>query len=158
MFEQYLTETGILSRKQPQELKNQWYIQNFQKIHGDLYNYSKVQYTNARTKIEIVCKEHGSFYQTPSNHILGHGCPKCSCKAKKSTKECVQSFIQVHGDTYNYSKVEYIGRMDKVEILCEQHGSFFQTPNNHLTGQGCPKCQNQSQNTLYVLKCLILDW
>lgn len=44
MFEKYLTKTGRLSTKQPQEVKNQWYIQKFQEVHGNKYDYSKVVY------------------------------------------------------------------------------------------------------------------
>ena len=41
------------------------------------YDYSKVNYTGIWNKIEIICNEHGSFFQSPSKHLLGHGCPKC---------------------------------------------------------------------------------
>lgn len=49
-------------------------------IHGTIYNYDKVNYKNAHTKIKIECKSHGHFFQTPSDHIYsnGKGCPKCS--------------------------------------------------------------------------------
>lgn len=154
MFEQYLTKTGRLSCKQPKEVKNQWYTQRFKEAHWDTYDYSKIEYLNAATKVEIVCKEHGSFFQTPNNHLTGQGCPKCYGNNTKTIEEYTQDFTQVHGNTYEYSKVEYTGALTKVEIICKIHGSFFQTPDNHSKGKGCPKCQNHNQNTLYVLKCL----
>ena len=148
MFEKYLTKTGRLSSRQPQNIKNQWYIQKFVEVHGSTYNYSKVEYTTSKVKVEIVCKEHGSFLQSPSSHLTGNGCPKCSGNNKKSTKECTQDFTQVHGGTYDYSKVEYVNNATIVEIICKEHGSFFQRPNSHLKGMGCPKCYgNKKKNT-----------
>lgn len=44
---------------------------------GDRYDYSKVEYVNAKTKVCIICPEHGEFWQTPNGHLNGKGCPKC---------------------------------------------------------------------------------
>lgn len=49
---------------------------------------------------------------------------------------------EVHGDKYDYSKVEYINTMTKVCIICIEHGEFWQTPKNHLNWCGCKKCAN----------------
>ena len=58
--------------------------------------------------------------------------------AKKSTtKEFIEKAKQVHGDKYDYSKVEYVRSSEKVCIICPEHGEFWQTPNAHLQGQGC---------------------
>jgi len=54
------------------------FIEKAKKVHGDKYDYSLVNYTNNRTKVEIICKEHGVFIQTPEKHILkSRGCPTC---------------------------------------------------------------------------------
>ena len=54
------------------------FIQEAKKIHGNNYDYSKVVYKNWNTKICIICKEHGEFWQTPYAHLsLKQGCPKC---------------------------------------------------------------------------------
>ena len=53
------------------------FINDSQLIHGDKYDYSKSNYTNWRNKIEIICPKHGSFFQSPHNHLKGHGCNKC---------------------------------------------------------------------------------
>jgi hypothetical protein len=42
--------------------------------------------------------------------------------------------------TYDYDKVNFVGDKIPVIITCSIHGDFSQTPNNHLKGQGCPKC------------------
>ncbi len=56
-----------------------------------------------------------------------------------------ESFIiqarKIHGDTYDYSKVVYKSSLEKVCIICSEHGEFWQTPNNHLRGRGCAKCK-----------------
>lgn len=154
MFEKYLTKTGRLSPQQPQEVKNAWYIRKFQEVHGDRYDYTNIEYSRAVDKVEIICKEHGSFFQTPNDHLKGKGCPKCQGNNRKTTKECLLEFLQVHGTTYDYSNVQYISAFSKVEIICRDHGSFCQTPDNHLKGKGCPKCQGYNQDTLYLLRCL----
>lgn len=153
MFDKYLTKTGLLSIKQPQEIKNQWYISKFQEVHGDRYDYSSVMYTGAKDVVSIGCKAHGLFPQTPQDHLKGSGCPKCAKVHRKSTIECLKDFKRVHGSTYDYAKVIYTNSATKVEILCKKHGSFYQTPNHHLEGKGCPKCQVSNQTIVYVLKC-----
>lgn len=114
-------------------------------IHGKTYDYSKVVYINDRLKTEIICKLHGSFYQTPNAHLAGNGCPVCGklLGAKKrtlSTQEFVAKAKTVHNDKYNYSMVEYAKSHQKVVIICRQHGEFKQTPNSHLSGSKCPEC------------------
>ena len=46
-------------------------------VHGNRYDYSKLVYTNSRSKVTIICKEHGEFSQNANSHILGIGCKKC---------------------------------------------------------------------------------
>lgn len=54
------------------------FIEKSNQIHNK-YNYSKVIYINAHTKVCIICPEHGEFWQTPCNHINGlKGCPICN--------------------------------------------------------------------------------
>jgi hypothetical protein len=116
------------------------FIEKAQEVHGFKYNYSKVEYQNANTKIEIICPEHGSFFQKPISHVRGSGCIKCVGKNIPTTEEWILKAHKVHGSKYNYSKVIYINCKTKVEILCSVHGSFFQTPYHHLRGVNCSKC------------------
>jgi G:T-mismatch repair DNA endonuclease (very short patch repair protein) len=123
-------------------------------IHGDKYDYSKVDYINSNTKITIICKTHGEFNQTPNSHLLGQGCQICgdvngSLKRSKSTKEFIQNAKEVHGDKYDYSKVDYINNKTKITIICKTHGEFNQTPNSHLLGQGCRKCQYSNNSNKF---------
>lgn len=52
-------------------------IEKFKKIHGDRYDYTKVVYVKALSKVIIICKKHGEFQQKPSKHMAGQGCVKC---------------------------------------------------------------------------------
>jgi hypothetical protein len=56
-------------------------------IYGNLYDYSKVNYINSHTKVEIICKEHNSFFQSPNDHLSSRGCPHCSKTGYKPDKE-----------------------------------------------------------------------
>lgn len=121
------------------------FIQKAKKVHNNKYDYSKVNYVNNQTKVCIVCPEHGEFWQRPNNHLNGQGCPICSKlnkknKNKSNTTDFIEKSKKIHGDKYKYSKVNYINSKTKVCIICPEHGEFWQTPNSHLQGQGCPKC------------------
>jgi len=138
---------SLNKRKNIDEIKNV-----FNEVHNFKYDYSKVNYVNMSTKIEIICPEHGSFFQTPDNHRSGHGCPKCGVKRpSKPIKDVLKDFHDAHGLKYDYSKVEYVNVRQKVEIICPEHGSFFQTPDNHRCGHGCPKCSYISKMELELL-------
>lgn len=135
-------------------LTTEIFIDNSKKIHGELYNYSKVNYKGNKEKVEIICQTHGSFWQYPGNHLKGCGCPECKgnriSKTKTSTKEeFIEKAIAVHGNKYDYSKVNYIRSTMPVEIICKKHNtSFWQDPGNHLQGKGCPICNSSKLESL----------
>ena len=60
-----------------------------------------------------------------------------------SQNKFIEKSIIKHGGKYDYSKVNYINSRTKVIIICPIHGEFEQTPNSHLSGSGCKKCQYQ---------------
>ncbi len=108
--------------------------------HGSIYDYSLVEYKNNRAKVDIICREHGVFKQTPSSHLGGNGCAFCSNNRTRGTAGFIEKAIAVHGETYGYSKVKYVRNQKKVSIECSEHGFFEQAPNTHLAGAGCPTC------------------
>jgi hypothetical protein len=125
--------------------KNRMTIEEFFKrakeVHGDRYDYSKAEYTDARTKVCIICPEHGEFWQTPDAHLRGAKCPKCVHRSYKyTTDEFIQLAKEIHGDKYDYSKVNYVDRLTPVCIVCPEHGVFWQKPREHFKGKGCPLC------------------
>lgn len=124
------------------KITQQQAIADFKNVHGDLYDYSKVNYTNGRQKVEIICSVHGSFFQTPEAH-KNRGCPVCGRlnKTPRITQQSIlNEFKHAHGSRYDYSQVKYISATKKVEIVCREHGSFFQTPITHKKGANCPEC------------------
>ena len=125
------------------------FILKAREVHGWKYDYSKVDYKDSHTKVCIICPIHGEFWQKPDNHLNKYGCDKCgdktiSEKQTLTTEEFIEKARKVHGDKYDYSKVEYINNKKPVCIICPKHGEFWQTPNNHLRGNGCPTC-NESK-------------
>ena len=61
------------------------------------------------------------------------------------TEEFIEKAKIIHGDRYDYSRVIYKKAMEKVEIICKEHGVFLQMPSKHLSGQGCRKCWNENR-------------
>ena len=120
----------------------QQFISDCKAIHGDRYDYSESVYINCRKPVQIHCPIHGNFFQRPDAHLhQKQGCPKCkSDKMRKSTSDFIQQAKKVHGDLYDYSRVRYVDGHTSVCIKCKVHGTFRQTPRNHVTGSGCPKC------------------
>ena len=127
------------------KLTTEEFIEKAKKIHGDKYDYSRVEYHGAFMDVCIICKKHGAFLQKPHNHLGGKGCPECkretNHRKQAGTKEVfVIKAQKLHGDKYDYSKVEYENAKTKVCIVCPIHGDFWQTPNKHLGGSGCYFC------------------
>jgi hypothetical protein len=138
---------GMINRKTKTLLTKEQFLQKSEKVHNDFYNYSKSRYSNYKTKVEIICPIHGSFWQTPAHHIYyEQGCPECanikrSLNISLSTKEFIKQAKKIHGNLYDYSKTNYKHTLQKVEIICRKHGSFWQVPNSHIFSFcGCPKC------------------
>ena len=123
------------------------FIERARQVHGDRYDYSKVDYKKSSEKVCIICPEHGEFWQIPNNHWSGHGCPKCNKAKKLDTESFIKKAKEKHGLIYDYSKVKYINSNTKVEIICPIHGSFWQTPAHHLYGNKCPKCFGTHRKT-----------
>ncbi len=109
-------------------------------MHGDKYGYENVNYIGSRTKVNIICKIHGSFMQEPYIHNAGHGCPECGKRIKGTTESFIKKARKVHGNKYGYENVNYTDRRTKVNIICKIHGSFMQAPYIHNAGHGCPEC------------------
>ena len=213
------------------KLTTEEFIKKAKEVHGDKYDYSKVNYTNNHTSVTIICPEHGEFSQIPSSHLSGYGCRKCAIeriasnnslstdvfidklksviknsdnydfsktiyrKAKHSvniickqhgefsiiadnslrrkaeiseghicpkcislikgeyfrsnTEDFIKKAKEIHGDKYDYSKVNYKKAAEKVSIICPRHGEFLQSPNKHLSGRGCPLCRSSRlENTV----------
>ncbi len=116
------------------------FIKESIKKHGEFYDYSKVNYKNCKTKVIIICKEHGEFLQTPTHHLRGQGCLKCNGNHTLSENEFIEKANNLHNNFYDYSQVKFISNKTHVNIICKNHGLFKQLPYIHLKGHGCKKC------------------
>lgn len=138
------------------------FVKKAQSTHGNLYNYSKVQYIDSRTSVVIICNKHGEFKQRPSRHIAGSNCPKCATeighnKLTKKVNKFIKEAAQKHNFRYSYNKTTYTHSRIPVTVTCLKHGDFKQQPANHLNGTGCPFCTATGFNKdkpgiLYYLK------
>ena len=147
----HLHSQGCLACSGRKQLTTEEFIRRAKEVHGDKYDYSKVEYVNKSTKVKIICPIHGEFEQIPDSHLHGHGCHKCvNCK-QLTTEEFIHRAKEVHGDKYDYSKVEYINSHTKVKIICPIHGEFEQEPNSHLEGKGCPNCYHKTKKYKFNL-------
>lgn len=133
-------------------------IKDFILSHENKYDYSKVKYVDDSTKVCIICKEHGEFWQEPSSHKRGHGCPKCyETTRTKSQENFICDARKVYGDVYDYSKVNYIGHRERVCVICAIHGEFFPTAVGHLVREeGCPKCNLENKQKEFINRALFV--
>ena len=135
-----------LTSNKPKTLEK--FIEDARAVHGDKYDYSKVDYKDCKTKVCIICPIHGEFWQTPDIHVnYSCGCQKCkidkvSLLKRKPIERFIEEACKVHDSRYDYSMVEYKNTHEKVCIICPKHGEFWQEPNIHLDGCGCPSCAN----------------
>lgn len=113
--------------------------------HLGKYNYSLVEYRTLRDKIKIICPEHGLFETRAESHFNGHGCRKCANakdaeRRRKTRDQFIRESIEIHGNRFDYSLVEYVDTSIKVKIRCSSHGVFEITPHAHLQGKKCRRC------------------
>lgn len=140
-----------------QHTTKEW-IEKARIVHGNKYDYCSTNYKGTAQKVVIICPEHGPFLQVAGNHLKGTGCAKCSNHIP-STEEWITLAKKVHGNRYDYSKVIYANHITKVEIVCPEHGTFWQMPINHVHNfSGCPKCAGYNHDILYLLRCNDTGW
>lgn len=149
---QTLTQSALvcnMNRKTTQQ-----FIISAVKKHGTVYDYSKVVYVGALSKVQIICRQHGSFLMRPNNHLQGKGCTACGkIRWVKGRQLGLKDFITrakaIHLDAYDYSSVVYNNIDSPVKILCNTCGTInLQTPNNHLHGKGCFTCYGNKKDTI----------
>lgn len=128
------------------------------KKHGDKYDYLKVVYINNATKIEIICKIHNKpFWQRPSHHTRGQGCPLCAHektaeRTRSTTEEFLEKAKKLHGDEFTYPKGDfYRTNQTKIKLTCSKGHTFVITPSNHLVGHGCEQC-HRDKHQAYNIK------
>jgi len=111
----------------------------------------KFEYSTARSQSVTICKIHNVEILNSANCLM-QGIKRCKqCKSEAISKTqafTINQFIEKsknsHGGKYDYSLVDYKGSQNKVKIVCDKHGAFFQTPELHMNGYGCKKCGYKS--------------
>lgn len=130
----------------PVKLTQKEFLDKVKAKHGDTYDYSKVNYINAKTKICVIDKEVGEFWITPDKHLnAGQGPMKTAHKRGGQARaisfsDFIQKANHKYGDYYDYSFVKFNKTTDKVKIICKIHGEFEQTVQRHLFDSGCRLC------------------
>ena len=126
------------------------FIEKAKKVYGDRYDYSETKYVGSKIPVKIICKNHGMFEKTPSKHLSGQGCPKCSIEKKKQIRVTFEEFVrrssEVHSWKYSYPEQDWNGVLGMVTIICPIHGEFTQKASDHLNGHGCEKCAREKTN------------
>lgn len=136
---------ALISRSAKRRMTIEEFLSRSKEVHGDTYDYSRVNFRGATHHVTIVCKQHGEFLQLPTQHMAGQGCRLCGhlrigAKSRLEVKEVVSRLRGIHGDRYVYDKVgERNGK--KLTVTCREHGDFTATLTNLLHNQsGCPEC------------------
>lgn len=126
---------------------NDEFIKRIEKIFGkDAFDYSKLKYQGAHKDVTLICKScNNNETKDPRSFYGGYGCLKCKpkqCNPKQITKEqFIKRAKEIHGNRYDYNRIEYKTLYNDVEIICPKHGSFFQKPTTHIHSKSnCPEC------------------
>lgn len=151
------------------------FIKEAKDVNGDRYDYSRIPdpFPGTVAKLPIRCISHDLWFEQAANaHLKGHtGCRECKSEVqrgpaasrgeKTSIEVATAMFIeranQKHCNRYDYSKTVYQKTNGEIEISCPEHGPFWQTPSNHLKGNGCPACASLAKNSnTFKKKCVEL--
>jgi len=110
------------------------FIEKANKIHNNKYDYSLVEYKSSFEPVKIICKIHGEFMQSPTQHFNSHGCPKCSIGYSKSQMAWIEFII-------NKLKIdiEYKNNKGEYRILNSRYHAdgYHRVSNTILEFQGC---------------------
>ncbi len=70
---------------------------------------------NNKIKIKVICPIHGEFEISVVNFLNGRGCKYCN-KEKRiiTTEKFIERARLIHGNTYDYSRVNYNGIDEKI--------------------------------------------
>jgi Zn finger protein HypA/HybF involved in hydrogenase expression len=70
-------------------------LKAFREVHRDEYEYQEDSYTLLEVPMNIKCRKHGIFSQTPKNHRSGSGCPICRSSRGEKEMEHVLTDLKI---------------------------------------------------------------
>lgn len=143
-----LPEKHLLGQKCPKcrgKINTVDFITIANKTHNNTYDYSKTNYINNNTDVIIICSIHSEFTKNPYQHLKGAGCQKCKGYLLIN-EEFIEKCKKIYNNKYDYSIVNYINCLQKIDIICVKHKEIFkQSPTKFINGRECPKCLNESK-------------
>jgi hypothetical protein len=136
------------------------FIEKINLFYGQYnYDFSKIQYINSDTKVQITCPHHGSFLKIPYTLFKNklHICKHCKKEQINIRATNIESFIKksnlIHNSKYDYSKSIYVNNLTPLIIQCNLHGEFSLSPEEHISVErGCPKCKRHKLSQIEVLE------
>lgn len=152
-------------------LTKQDFIERARAVHGDKYDYSKVEYVNNSTKVVIICPVHGEFLQTPNKHMQGRGCPCKDCIDNKrrasnmarygvanamQSDEVKESIVEHNREKYGVNNVMQVpeiqerlrqSNLDKYGVACnfqlDSVREKIKATNTERYGGNSPMCSSE---------------
>ena len=137
-------------RTEKKKYSTNTFIEKAKEIHGDKYDYSRVKYIDSKTKVEIICPKHGSFFQKPYLHLRGQGCMECFNEQrknmfKKDFNDFIEQLNRIYGNKYDFTKYNYINYNTRESVTCDKHGIFYRSPYELLNKKECPLCMKEKK-------------
>lgn len=113
--------------------KTEYFVNESIEIHQNLYNYSLVKYVNRLTPVEIICKKHGPFWQTPQGHLSGRKCEKCARPRTGFTKQDIINELECIYEYTPFELIEFKSLSQKM-LVKDSYGEMLVYPENILKG------------------------
>lgn len=157
---------GQIIKTMAKKISSEEFISRSNNIHNNKYDYSKVEYVNNKTKVCIICPEHGEFWQPPKNHLLGQGCPICGeeiarkCR-KNDYQKFIDRFINTFGDIaeFPYINDEYENKNSIITYVCKKCGKIHKKVASYIFANKticeCYRVKEPRQNIVFEHKPII---
>jgi len=140
---------GRCPEKNTPKMTDENFILKSIEVWGNRFDYSKLKYTGALKSVILIDKLTGIEYKQRANSHLNGAEPF----NKITIEDFIKDSIVIHDNKFRYDKSIYVNARTKLIITCPLHGDFKQSPCNHLSGNGCPRC-NGSKGEKEIAKFL----
>lgn len=144
------------------------FIDRSKYVHDNKYDYSKTNYINSRSKVKIICPNHGLFEQIAGDHLLGHGCTKCSTILDSNPILDVKNFLQDNDISFTENVRSVIKPYEidlfipKFNLGIEFHGLYWHSYNKKETTKQKFKHHNKASlannNNIKLIQIFEHEW